>query len=89
MIKMIKRLIDRLGLLIHWIGFLFSVVFILCFPLLMREQQELSAVEIFFELLLDFGSQDWSVILWITIAHWPIKWFITGNTAFFPWRHKS
>ena len=83
-----KDFIERLALLIHWIGFLCLVFFIVSFGLALTPNGGLpasEALEALFEVLL-FEEGAFSAILWIGIAHWPIKWFITSNKAFFPWK---
>jgi hypothetical protein len=80
-------MLNRLGLLIHWIGFLCLIGFIGFYAglIILNDVHPVSAVGAFVDALA-FEVEGWSVVLWIGIVHWPIKWLITGNKAFFPWK---
>jgi hypothetical protein len=66
-------MIERLALVIHWVGFL-------CLPL------SLLFVE---EVLDDGGNgYVFWMMIWIILLHWPIKFILTGNKAIFPWQTK-
>ena len=82
-----KGFIQRLALLIHWIGFLCLVVFIFLygFGLSFTGADASEGLEILFEILL-FEDGIFSAMVWLGIAHWPIKWLINGNKALFPWQ---
>ena len=83
-----KGFIQRLALLFHWIGFLSLVGFIVLYGYGISPNGGVpagEALEVLFEVLA-FEAEAISMILWIGITHWPIKWLITGNKALFPWQ---
>ena len=65
-------MIERLALVIHWVGFI-------CLPLLLLLAGVLSNSRDEYVL--------W-MIGWIILLHWPIKFILTGNKAIFPWQTK-
>ena len=73
--------------LFHWIGFLCLVgsIGLFGFAISMNEYDVLEAIELLFDALA-FEYDAVSEILWLGIAHWPIKWILTGNKSFFPWK---
>jgi len=82
-----KEIFQRLMFLFHWIGFLCLVGFIGLFGLAisMKELDVLGVIgELFDELAFEVNIV--SVMLWPGIAHWPIKWILTGKKSFFPWK---
>ena len=80
----------RVGFVIHWIGFTCLVLFLglVFYGVIIGEVSigELPAFVV--ETLLDFSRADepdyWFVLL--ATIHWPIKWMLTDNKSFFPWR---
>ena len=86
-------MINRLGLVLHWIGFvcLLCVIGLIIFASLSNgrviDEQILSDIA---EHMFDFDnlSDDTELFLlfWFAVAHWPIKFILTGNTSFFPWK---
>jgi hypothetical protein len=84
-----KEIFRRFMFLFHWIGFLCLVGFIGFFGLEISlngyDYDLLEAIELLFETLA-FKEEAISVMLWLGIAHWPIKWILTGNKSFFPWK---
>ena len=85
-----KSFIQRLALLIHWIGFLCLVVFIFLygFGLSFTGADASEGLAFVVESLLDFSRADeadyWFVLL--ATIHWPIKWMLTDNKSLFPWK---
>ena len=84
-------MLNRLLLLIHWIGFLCLSVIVgyIILGLIFGDQDPLVGV---IEFLWDCftGENDWmSVALWIAILHWPLNWIVTGDKAIFPWRRNQ
>lgn len=84
-------MINRLGLVIHWIGFICLLAAVLIAILIYVETPY---VDKFFKTLrelwqlISFDSSSYlteSIILWVAISHWPIKFIITGNKNLFPW----
>jgi hypothetical protein len=82
-----KQIFQRFMFLFHWIGFLCLVGFIglLGLAISLDGWDVSEALEALFEALA-FEEEGISVMLWIGIAHYPIKWILTGNKTFFPWR---
>ena len=65
-------MIERLALVIHWVGFI-------CLPLLLLlGGVALNSGDEY--VLWMIGS--------IILLHWPIKFILTGNKAIFPWQTK-
>jgi len=82
--------INRLGLVLHWIGFvcLLSVIgLITYFSIFEGRSLDLSDLA---EYMFDFDNlsddTDEFLLLWLAVAHWPIKFIITGNKSIFPWK---
>ena len=82
---------ERLGLVIHWLGFLclIFVVVSLGIAYFDNEDSTLISVAAFYIYYL-FGEDLFGTALfwvnWGAIVHWPIKFILTGNKSFFPWR---
>ena len=74
-------MIERLALVIHWVGFLCLLLAVFYGVIL----QSLTDTE-FYSLLLTAVAA-WP-IKWGAIVHWPIKFILTGNKAIFPWQAK-
>ena len=80
----------RLGFAIHWIGFTCLVLFLgLVFWGIIIGEISIAELPTFVvDTLLDFSRVDeadyWFILLAIT--HWPIKWMLTDNKSFFPWK---
>ena len=90
--------INRLGLVIHWIGFICLVTMLGGYAL------DVSGINSNWFSASDLGDvgrqvvRDFTRMLtftrieeehWITfiaVIHWPIKFIITGNKSFFPWK---
>ena len=80
----------RLGVAIHWIGFACLVLFlgVVFYGIIIGEVSILELPAFVVESLLDFSranETDYWFVLLATI-HWPIKWMLTDNKSFFPWR---
>ena len=80
-----------LGLVIHWIAFICLLVTVLIAILI---YVEIEYVDKFFRTLrqlwrlISFHSSSYlpeSIIHWVAISHWPIKFITTGNKNLFPW----
>lgn len=84
-------MLNRLLLLIHWIGFLclFSYIGGMAFGLIFNDYFVITNVIPLFVDQLSFEEGWRTVILWIAILHWPFNWIVTGNKAFFPWRRNQ
>jgi hypothetical protein len=68
-----KGFIQRLPLLIHWIGFLFflaSVIYGFSSVVMGTPQELLQA----------------AITGGLAFFFWGLKWLISGNKSFFPWR---
>lgn len=81
-------MIKRLGLVIHWIGFIcLLVMFGLMCLALMDGQSVKRIIEGLWRLMIFERRTDFegSIIFWAAISHWPIKFIITGNKNLFPW----
>ena len=86
-------MLERLGLVIHRIGFLCLGTSISLFAITWLifaaagEIMDLSDAMRYFGSVLVFEQRAiLSVMLWIGIASYPIKWILTGNKSFFPWK---
>ena len=83
-----KELIERLGLLIHWAGFICLFYLIIRYiPGIFEGRivtMAIQTTEFWFNSEATGNPVWW--IWWVTLTHWPIKWFITGNKSFFPWK---
>ena len=79
-------MLNRLGLVLHWIGFIFQFLLLFgYFPFTVLNGN----VENIFEIILfDWGYYDIQEIIfvWVAIASWPINFILTGNKSFLPWR---
>jgi len=82
---------NRIGLLIHWLGFLALIDF---FWLLMYAVIIFHGPGVFGEIsrvLFNFNQsfsdmEGWFFLsFWLAIAHWPIKFFFTGDKSLSPW----
>jgi hypothetical protein len=89
-------MIKRLGLVIHWLGFICLVTLIGGYTLEILDGGSWffagdvwdvipSIVEDLFDMFTFRGIEERHWITSIAILHWPIKFIITGNKAFFPW----
>ncbi|MDG1952336.1 MAG: hypothetical protein P8J52_07045 [Gammaproteobacteria bacterium] len=84
-------MINRLGLVIHWLGFfaLIDFVGLLVYAIAIFHGagviEEISRV--LFNLNQSFSDMEgWFFLsFWIAVSHWPIKVVLTGNKSFFPW----
>ena len=89
-------MLNRLGLVLHWIGFLFQFGFLfgylpgLFFFQADRDfEQFLYEVEDIVEIIFfDWGYYDIKeiILVWGAVASWPITFILTGNKSFLPWR---
>ena len=83
-------MLERLGLVIHWIGFACLVLFLggAFFGIITGEVSIVELPAFVVESLLDFSRADeadyWFVLL--ATIHWPIKWMLTDNKSLFPWK---
>ena len=83
----------RLMFLFHWIGFLSLVGLILVYGIIIftgtfSNNTLGGVVQETIEFLFDAppdGNPIWW-LWWLAITHYPIKWILTGNKSFFPWR---
>jgi hypothetical protein len=75
-----KEIFERLGLVIHWIGFLIGCgISVLAFSILIGEYPNNSS------LITQFTFTVIGPVLG-TIPTWAIRFILTGNKIFFPWR---
>jgi len=73
-------MIKRLALVIHWIGFLFGCgISVLAFSILIDEYPNNS------DIVIQFTFTVIGPVLG-TIPTWAIRFILTGNKTFFPWR---
>lgn len=84
-------MINRLGLVIHWAGFICIVGLIGVYTLGIFtgsfSRGFVYAASETIEFLFDSppdGNPVWW-IWWAALTHWPIKFIITGNKNLFPW----
>ncbi len=76
-----KEIFERLGLVIHWIGFLIGCgISVLAFSILV--DKGLGNPDILGELSLTVTG-----VFLGTIPTWAIRFILTGNKTFFPWRN--
>ena len=85
-------MVKRLGLVLHWIGFVALVFFIALFLYAIAIFHGAGVVGEVFRLLFDFDQKSLSHLegwffwsFWLAARHWPIKLIITGNKSLFPW----
>ena len=81
---------ERLGILIHWLSFLALVILMgdSIYAIMDGRNDLAGIVEIVIQVFFFLDSYDdigATLFVWIAIAGWPIKWFLTGNKALFPW----
>jgi len=88
-------MLNRLLLLIHWIGFLCLFGFIgfstvITIGIILDGNTSLGEMDfisfLWASLTGDLGMDWLSVFLWIGICHWPFNWVVTGDKTFLPWR---
>ena len=83
-------MINRLGLVLHWIGLvcLLSVIGLITYFSISEgrfpDLSDLAEGMFDFDNLSDDTGQ--FLLFWFAIAHWPIKFIITGNKSIFPWK---
>lgn len=82
-------MINRLGIVIHWVGFICSLV-IGFYIFVLFTNQGMDVADVIGRLwrVMTFERRrevELSVFLWVTISHLPIKFIITGNKKLFPW----
>lgn len=85
-----KDIFQRFMFLFHWVGFICLATLILSV-----------AVDVFFDngfflddvievLMLDrrrsIDEPSATLWVWLAVTHYPIKWILTGNKSFFPWK---
>ena len=71
-----KDIFQRLMFLFHWVGFI-------CLALLIL----VVGYCIVFEGGLYFHVGNLEILcFWLAVLHYPIKWILTGNKSFFPWK---
>ena len=76
-------MINRLGLVIHWIGYLCLGIFVGMVLYFRPSGGSLLEVMVFEgssarEVLL-------SIVFWLAITSWPLKFILTGNKSIYPW----
>ena len=79
-------MLNRLGLVLHWIGFVFQFLFLFgYFPIMVLGG---GVEDIFRIIIFDWYRADTEEIIfvWVAIASWPINFILTGNKSFLPWR---
>ncbi|MFL2848526.1 MAG: hypothetical protein ACJZ8R_00045 [Pseudohongiellaceae bacterium] len=84
-------MIKRLGLVIHWLGFLCFIFVVVSLGIAYFNNEDstlISVTAVYIYYLFDEDLYDTALfwVNWGAIAHYPIKWFITGNKSFFPWK---
>lgn len=84
-------MIKRLASVIHWVGFICSLLIgFYIFVLFTNQGMDVfDVIDRLFKLLafdgFRGGDRDLSIPLWVAVSHWPIKFIITGNKNLFPW----
>jgi hypothetical protein len=75
--ELLKGIINRLGIILHWLGFIF---FIFCCLLLIMSQFNETGNPLWLRtiVLLPYGFIFW-------IGGWVIKFLLTGKKDFLPW----
>jgi len=90
--KWIRGTFLRLMFLLHWIGFLciFVVISLIANTLIQGEpvsEIPMGIVQTLRNTQSPFvGTAFISYVFWLALTHYPIKWLLTGNSSFFPWR---
>ena len=73
----------RIGIVIHWLGWLamFYLAYLFATNKFMRWAITLDS-------LFSTTPNNWVIwwAAWIAITHYPIKWVLTGNKSFWPWK---
>ena len=88
-------MLRRLLFLFHWVGFicLLFIVGMFVYALVTERPSVEMVIAGLLDLLrnmLNFDNSrnsdaDTFWILWLAVAHWPIKWMLSGDKAFWPW----
>ena len=85
-------MISRLAEVIHWLGFCCLALYSLIpFVLFLDGQPVIDVIDVLWFLLTfqregDFNA---SVVFWIALSHWPIKYILTGDKSVFPWSKEN
>ena len=87
-----KEIRQRFMYIFHWAGFVcLATLIVVCVFDVFFDNGGLLDDVIEVLMLAPRGSNDLrdpSAMLWVWLAvtHYPIKWIITGNSSFFPWK---
>jgi formate hydrogenlyase subunit 3/multisubunit Na+/H+ antiporter MnhD subunit len=85
-----KEILQRFMYLFHWVGFICLALFILVGVLsIVLDSGRWLQGEVTY--ILEFDPHSTTTILhilwvWLAVTHYPIKWIITGNKTFYPWK---
>ena len=74
-----KDIFQRLMFLFHWVGFICLALLILVGLPNWWNQVILGDGHMF------VGNLE-RKCFWLAVLHYPIKWILTGNKSFFPWK---
>lgn len=74
-------MINRIGLVIHWIGYLCLGIFV-GMVLYFRPSGSAFLEVVIFE---DSSAVWLSIVFWLAITSWPLKFILTGNKSIYPW----
>ncbi len=93
-----QDIIRRLMFLLHWLGFACLIYWVVIFltmilPALPEGINELEyAVEdiaSIIVIMVDLDESEYPLFwsLWLAVAHYPIRWLLTGNKSLLPWKN--
>ena len=81
-------MINRLGLVVHWAGFVCLAVVITFLAL--EEGTPLELFKEFGRVMFFYRSMDMTTIgIWVGILSWPFKYILTGSKTLFPWNKET
>jgi hypothetical protein len=78
-----REIFQRFILIFHWAGFI-ALCWTIAFIVFAFITQPIGVVLQSINYALD--PREPSSLMYFAIFHYPIKWILTGNKTFFPWR---
>ena len=91
-----SRRIHNIGVFIHWAGFVSLTFSVVLLPMAgLREFMNYSyTTNSFLDFMFDFenlgylnsGDEPAFWVVWLAVTHWPLKFILTGEKNFLPWR---
>tara|TARA_B100000315_G_scaffold111404_1_gene102218 strand:- start:1166 stop:1423 length:258 start_codon:yes stop_codon:yes gene_type:complete len=83
-----KDIFQRFMFLFHWAGFICLALLILVGVLDIVLDSGNYLGDLLY--ILEFNTRYAGILeilwVWLAVTHYPIKWILTGNKSFFPWK---